>query len=49
MDNNKEKLKKYAINSPINTELDRIDIGLELKTSIEAFQEGSFPENTLNL
>ena len=48
MDNHKEKLKKYAMNSPINTELDRIDIGLELKTNIEAFQEGSFPEKLID-
>ena len=48
MDNKDKGLKKYAKNSPINTELENKDIGLELKTNIEAFQEGSFPEKLID-
>ena len=47
--NNKDKgLKKYAKNSPINTELENKGIGLELKTNIEAFEDGSFPEKLID-
>ena len=48
MDNKDEKLKKYAKNSPINKELEGKSLGLELKTNIEAFQEGSFPERLID-
>ena len=48
MDNKNEELKKYVKTSPINTELENKSIGLELKTNIEAFQEGSFPEKLID-
>ena len=48
MDNKDKGLKKYAKNSPINTESEEKKFGLELKTNIEAFQEGSFPEKLID-
>jgi hypothetical protein len=48
MDNKDKGLKKYAKNSSINTESDEKDFGLELKTNIEAFQDGSFPEKLID-
>ena len=48
MDNKDEELKKYAKNSPINKELEEKDFGLELKTNIEAFQDGNFPEKLID-
>ena len=48
MDNMNEELKKYAKNSPINTESEEKDFGLELKTNIEAFHDGSFPEKLID-
>ena len=48
MSNKDEELKKYANGSPINAELENKGIGLELKTNIEAFQEGSFPEKLID-
>ncbi len=48
MDNKDKELKKYVKTSPINTELENKSIGLELKTNIEAFQEGSFPEKLID-
>ena len=48
MSNKDEELKKYANASPINAELENKGIGLELKTNIEAFQEGSFPEKLID-
>ena len=48
MDNKDKGLKKYAKNSPINTESEEKDFGLELKTNIEAFQDGSFPEKLID-
>ena len=48
MDNKDERLKKYAKNSPINTESKGEGFGLELKTNIEAFHDGSFPEKLID-
>ena len=48
MDNKDERLKKYAKNSPINTESEGEGFGLELKTNIEAFHDGSFPEKLID-
>ena len=48
MSNKDEELKKYVNTSPISAELDNKGIGLELKTNIEAFQEGSFPEKLMD-
>ena len=48
MSNKDEELKKYVNTSPISTELENKGIGLELKTNIEAFQEGSFPEKLMD-
>ena len=48
MSNKDEELKKYVKTSPINTELENKGIGLELKTNIEAFQDGSFPEKLID-
>ena len=48
MDNKDEGLKKYAKNSPINTESKGEGFGLELKTNIEAFHDGSFPEKLID-
>ena len=48
MSNKDEELKKYVNTSPISTELENKGIGLELKTNIEAFQEGSFPEKLID-
>ena len=48
MDNKDEELKKYAKNSPINKELEEEGFGLKLKTNIEAFQDGNFPEKLID-
>tara|TARA_B100000809_G_scaffold196673_1_gene196196 strand:- start:26 stop:391 length:366 start_codon:yes stop_codon:yes gene_type:complete len=48
MDNKDEELKKYAKNSPINKELEEEKFGLKLKTNIEAFQDGNFPEKLID-
>ena len=44
MNNKDEELKKYTKNSSINKESEEKDFGLELKTNIEAFHDGNFPE-----
>ena len=48
MSNKDEELKKYVKTSPINTELENKGIGLELKTNIEAFKDGSFSEKLID-
>tara|TARA_B100001146_G_scaffold189907_1_gene174631 strand:+ start:393 stop:758 length:366 start_codon:yes stop_codon:yes gene_type:complete len=48
MNNKDEELKKYTKNSPINTESEEKDFGLELKTNIEAFHDGNFPEKLID-
>ena len=47
MGTDKEELKKYLKKSSIETNLDKKEIGLELKTNFEAFEEGRFPEKLL--
>ena len=47
METDKEKLKKYLKKSSIESNLDKKEIGLELKTNFEAFEEGRFPEKLL--
>ena len=48
MSNKDKELKKYVNTRPISAELENKGIGLELKTNIEAFQEGSFPEKLID-
>ena len=47
METDKEEIKKYLKKSSIETNLDKKEIGLELKTNFEAFEEGRFPEKLL--
>ena len=47
MGTDKEELKKYLKKSSIETNLDKKEIGLELKTNFEAFEQGRFPEKLL--
>ena len=47
METDKEELKKYLKNSSIESNLDKKEIGLELKTNFEAFEQGRFPEKLL--
>ena len=47
METDKEKLKKYLKKSSIESNLDEKEIGLKLKTNIEAFEQGRFPEKLL--
>ena len=47
METDKEKLKKYLKKSSIVSNLDEKEIGLKLKTNIEAFEQGRFPEKLL--
>ncbi len=47
METDKEELKKYLKKSSLETNLDKKEIGLELKTNFEAFEEGRFPEKLL--
>ena len=47
MESNKEELKKYLKKSSIESNFDEKEIGLELKTNFEAFEEGRFPEKLL--
>ena len=48
MESNKEELKKYLKKSSIESNFDEKEIGLELKTNFEAFEEGRFPEKLLD-
>ncbi len=47
MKSDKEELKKYLKKSSIESNFDEKEIGLELKTNFEAFEEGRFPEKLL--
>ena len=47
MESDKDELKKYLKKSSIESNLDEKEIGLELKTNLEAFEEGRFPEKLL--
>ena len=47
MESDKEELKKYLKTSSIEENVDKKDIGLELKTNYEALQEGTFPKKLL--
>ena len=47
METDKEELKKYLKKSSIESNLNEKEIGLELKTNIEAFEQGRFPEKLL--
>ena len=47
METDKEELKKYLKKSSIESNLDKKEIGLELKTNFEAFEQGRFPEKLL--
>ena len=47
MEPDKEELKKYLKKSSIESKLDEKEIGFELKTNFEAFEEGRFPEKLL--
>ena len=47
METDKEEIKKYLKKSSIETNLDKKEIGLELKTNFEAFEEGRLPEKLL--
>ena len=47
MEADKEELKKYLKKSSIESKLDEKEIGFELKTNFEAFEEGRFPEKLL--
>ena len=48
MESDKDELKKYLKKSSIESNLDEKEIGLELKTNFEAFEEGRFPEKLLD-
>ena len=47
MESDKEELEKYLKKSSIESNLDGKEIGLEVKTNFEAFEEGRFPEKLL--
>ena len=47
MKSDKEELKKYLKKSSIESNLDGKEVGLEIKTNFEAFEEGRFPEKLL--
>jgi len=47
METDKEELKKYLKKSSIESNLNEKEIGLELKTNFEAFEQGRFPEKLL--
>ena len=47
METDKEELKKYLKKSSIEYNLNEKEIGLELKTNFEAFEQGRFPEKLL--
>ncbi|MBA60711.1 MAG: hypothetical protein CMB30_03350 [Euryarchaeota archaeon] len=47
MKSKKEELGKYLKSSPIEKNIEKKEIGLELKTNFEALQEGTFPEKLL--
>ena len=47
MESDKEELEKYLKKSSIESKLDEKEIGFELKTNFEAFEEGRFPEKLL--
>ena len=47
MEPDKEELKKYLKKSSVESNLEGKEIGLELKTNFEAFEEGRFPEKLL--
>tara|TARA_B100001540_G_scaffold187316_1_gene165293 strand:- start:42 stop:404 length:363 start_codon:yes stop_codon:yes gene_type:complete len=48
MNSDKDELKKYLKTSSIESELDKKEIGLELKTNFETLKEGRFPEKLLD-
>ena len=48
MNSDKDELKKYLKTSSIESELDKKEIGLELKTNFETLEEGRFPEKLLD-
>ena len=48
MNSDKDELKKYLKESSIDSELDKKEIGLKLKTNFEALNEGRFPEKLLD-
>ena len=48
MNSDKDELKKYLKVSSIDSDFDKKEIGLELKTNFEALQEGRFPEKLLD-
>ena len=47
METDKEELKKYLKKSSIESNLNEKEIGLELKTNFEAFEQERFPEKLL--
>ena len=48
MNSDKDELKKYLKTSSIESEIDKKEIGLELKTNFETLEEGRFPEKLLD-
>ena len=45
MENEDDKLKKFARKSEFESEKDSEKVGFETLTNLEAFQQGKFPEN----
>ena len=45
METEEDKLKKFAIKSEFESEIDSKKISPETLTNLEAFQQGKFPEN----
>ena len=48
MNSDKDELKKYLKVSSIDSDFDKKEIGLELKTNFETLEEGRFPEKLLD-
>ena len=48
MNSDKDELKKYLKVSSIDSDFDKKEIGLEIKTNFEALEEGRFPDKLLD-
>ena len=48
MNSDKDELKKYLKVSSIESDFNKKEIGLELKTNFETLEEGRFPEKLLD-
>ena len=48
MNSDKDELKKYLKVSSIDSDFDKKEIGLEIKTNFETLEEGRFPDKLLD-